>query len=175
MPPCEKRILIYGYGNPGRQDDGLGVIFSEKMNEWALKNHLRCLDFDSNYQLNIEDAATISEKEIVIFADASIEDFDSVKLTRVSPDNASIEFTMHAVSPSFVMKLCSDLYKKTPDIYLLHLKGYKWDFKEGLTMKARKNLNQALNMMQEILISDDLDIIRQKLDKITEKVLLNHY
>ena len=29
------RILIYGYGNPGRQDDGLGIRLSEELENWA--------------------------------------------------------------------------------------------------------------------------------------------
>lgn len=168
-------ILIYGYGNPGRQDDGLGNEFCEKMQEWAEKNNYSFLDFDSNYQLNIEDADRISEKEIVVFADASVEDIDSFQLTKVIPDHAKIEFTMHAVSPSFVMKLCQDIYKKTPHIYLLHLKGYKWDFREGLTARARKNLNAALKVMQGILAEEETGIILQKLESLTETVCCNNH
>ena len=61
-----KKVLIYGYGNPGRQDDALGILLVEKMELWAKENGLGFIDFDSNYQLNIEDAMAISEYDIVI-------------------------------------------------------------------------------------------------------------
>ncbi|NJK85082.1 MAG: hypothetical protein HC906_03035 [Bacteroidales bacterium] len=31
-------ILIYGYGNPGRQDDGLGVLLCERLLKWVHEN-----------------------------------------------------------------------------------------------------------------------------------------
>ena len=72
------QILIYGYGNPGREDDGLGIELVNKLEGWAAENQLSDIEFDNNYQLNIEDAEVISQKDLVIFADASeeeIEDF----------------------------------------------------------------------------------------------------
>jgi hypothetical protein len=42
------------------------------------------------------------------------------------------------------LDLCNKIYKKSPETYLLHLKGYEWDFKEGLTRDAENNLNDAV-------------------------------
>jgi len=30
-----KKTLIYGYGNPGRQDDAIGIMLVEKLEHWA--------------------------------------------------------------------------------------------------------------------------------------------
>ena len=68
------KILIYGYGNPGRQDDGLGNAFTNRIQEWVAIEGLHDFHFDSNYQLNIEDAEAISNMDLVIFADASEEE-----------------------------------------------------------------------------------------------------
>ena len=32
------RILFYGYGNPGRQDDALGIHFIDQMEIWIKEN-----------------------------------------------------------------------------------------------------------------------------------------
>jgi len=64
------QILIYGFGNPGREDDGLGIELARRLEDWSKKSGLPGITFDSNYQLNIEDAEVISEKDLVIFADA---------------------------------------------------------------------------------------------------------
>jgi hydrogenase maturation protease len=137
-------ILIYGYGNPGRQDDGLGNSFVEEIDKWIKEEKLTHIETDSNYQLNIEDADVIKDMEYVLFVDASIEDIDDFSLTRVDPSESHIEFTMHAVSTSFILDLCIKLYNKHPKTYLLHLKGYEWEFQEGLTDAAKENLEKAL-------------------------------
>ncbi len=149
------KILIYGYGNPGRQDDGLGNLFVEEAQKWAEAEGLDNISFDSNYQLNIEDAAEIADKDIVIFVDASIEDIESYQLTKITP-KSKVEFSMHSVSPAFVVKLCDDIYPQTPLAYLLHLKGYEWAFKEGITEKAMQNFKAAFDYIKPLLKSPEL-------------------
>ena len=151
-----KKVLIYGYGNPGRQDDALGILLVEKMELWAKKNGLESIDFDSNYQLNIEDAMAISEYDIVIFADASIEDIDGFIITPVTACQKT-EFTMHAMAPEFVLHLCQSLYNKFPDTYLVHLKGYEFEFEEGLTDRAQANLDMAFDMSIELFSVPEYD------------------
>ena len=141
------KVLIYGYGNPGRQDDGLGNAFVEKMGNWCKLKNISWIEVDSNYQLNVEDAETISHKDIVIFIDASMESIDDYCFTRAIPSESSIEFTMHAVSASFILDFCNKLYNKNPDCYLMHIKGYEWDLKEGLSDKANENLEKAFDFL----------------------------
>ncbi len=144
------KILIYGYGNPGRQDDGLGNAFVELLEDWVKEQKLEGFEFDSNYQLNIEDADAVADKDLVIFADASTENIESFILTPVDA-SAKVAFTTHAASPGYIVGLSKKLYNKFPPTYLLHIKGYKWEFKEGLTEKAKKNLENAAQFMMEKL------------------------
>jgi len=143
------KILVYGYGNPGRQDDALGVKLTENVEQWAQQENIPDVEVDCNYQLNIEDSERISHSDIVIFADASVEEIDDFIFTQVNPDDATIEFTMHAVSPSFVLDLCKKLYGKCPETYLMHIKGYEWEFIEGLTENALLNLAKATEFLKE--------------------------
>ena len=156
-----KRVLIYGYGNPGRQDDALGILLVEHMESWAKKNGLKSMDFDSNYQLNIEDALVISEYDVVIFADASIEDIADFEVSEVNPSQKT-EFTMHAMNPEFVLHLCQSLYGKYPNTYLVHIKGYEFEFLGELTEKADQNLNAALLHLQNIFSSTKVSLNRIK-------------
>ena len=141
-----KKVLIFGYGNPGRQDDALGVLLADHMEKWAEEKRIKSIDFDTNYQLNIEDALTISEYDMVIFADASIEQITGFKLTKVIPSQKT-EFTMHAMSPDFVLHLCQSLYDKYPATYLLHIKGFEFEMKETLTTLGKENLTLAYDFM----------------------------
>ena len=141
------KILVYGYGNPGRQDDGLGSELIRMLDLWLFDNNIDQVTTDTNYQLNIEDAANISNYKMVVFVDASIEDIEQYTFTSVSPSDARVEFSMHAVSPSFVIDLCQKLYQTSPEAWLLHIKGYEWDFKEELSENAKKNLEAAFSFL----------------------------
>jgi hydrogenase maturation protease len=61
------RIFVMGYGNPGRQDDGLGPAAAAEIDLLGWPN----IKTQDNYQLNIEDAIDVAEHDIVWFVDAS--------------------------------------------------------------------------------------------------------
>lgn len=146
-----KKILVYGYGNPGRQDDGLGVSCAKKLKEWAEKNFPGTIDVDMNYQLNIEDAEKISHYDKVIFADASCENIHQFAYTPLKPSDAQLEFSMHAIAPAYVLYLCRTLFGKQPVSHLLHIRGYEWGMQEGLTERAKENLEVSLHAMTGLL------------------------
>ncbi len=148
------KILIYGYGNPGRQDDGLGNELVRRLESWVSAQGLSGIEFDSNYQLNIEDAEAILGQDIVVFADASTEDIDDFALTPVSAES-KVSFTTHAASPGYIVQLAKELFGRIPQVYLLHIKGYEWDFKEGISEKASINLARAESSMKELLMQPE--------------------
>ncbi len=128
----------------------MGAAFVDKIDEWLATENLSNIATDCNYQLNIENVAEISDKDIVIFVDASTEDISNFVLTKVKP-SGKVNFTMHAVTPAFVVDLCSQIFNRTPKTYLLHIRGYEWDFKEGLSQNAEKNLNDAIRFIKDRL------------------------
>ncbi len=161
------RILIYGYGNPGRMDDGLGCRFTELFSQWAKEQNILNIEFDCNYQLNIEDAFTISEKDLVIFADASQEEIENFILTEVD-DSSDMSFTSHEASPGYIFHLCQKLFNKSPRTYLLHIKGYEWNFREGITSKAESNLNACVDFMKT-LFTENTDILENFINATLKK------
>lgn len=147
-----KKILIYGYGNPGRQDDGIGARFTELCEEWINSNNIQDITVDCNYQLNVEDAALIADYDTVIFVDASVvEDVEQYRLEPIKPDNARIEFSMHAVSVGYVADLCNKIYGKSPRSYVLHIRAYEFDFKEELTTGAETNMMAAFEFLKDFM------------------------
>lgn len=146
------KILFYGYGNPGRQDDGLGVIFVDRLEAWVKEQGIAQVGFDANYQLNIEDADTAAEYDVVIFVDASTEDIADFKLSQIEPSDKS-SFSMHSVSPAFIVHLCQDMYHQKPGAFLVHIKGYEWALQEGLTPQAEANLSKVLTFFKNKLLN----------------------
>jgi hydrogenase maturation protease len=145
------RILVYGYGNPGRQDDGLGVMLVEELDRWAIENGFTHIQTDSNYQLNLEDAAGIADYDVVIFADASKEEISNYNFESLSPSE-KVEFTMHAVAPAFILHLCKQIFNHEPEAYLLHIRGYEWEFMKEMTQEAHDNLIKAIDCVKDFIL-----------------------
>jgi len=133
------RILVYGIGNPGRRDDGLGPKLVSLVESERIEN----VDCDANYQLNIEDALTCSHYDVVIFADASKTAAPPFEFTELGPAR-EMAFTTHEMSPSSVLALTEELYARRPRAWLLAVRGYEWELAEGLSPQAEINLSAAL-------------------------------
>ena len=158
----KKQILIYAFGNPGRQDDGLGNRLIEELEPWLKEKGHDQVSTESNYQLNIEDADNIKDRDIVVFVDESIEDIDDFHLGLVEPSEGRSEFTMHAASHAFILALCIKLYRKHPETYLLQIRGYEWEFQEKLSSRAEQNLSLALDFIKERIRQEDFRLIISK-------------
>ena len=143
----ELKILIYGYGNPGRQDDGLGPIVADLIEKENFSN----VKIDSNYQLNAEDAVALADSDITVFVDASEDEkVETFNFFEVKPDD-EIGYTTHAMSAGSVLALCNTVYKKHPATYMLGIRGVEWGFKEELSQRGRQNLELAVSFLKDLL------------------------
>jgi len=142
------RVFVYGIGNPGRQDDGLGPLLAERLEGWVESEGLSDIKIDANYQLMAEDAHTVSEHDLVIFADASKEDISSYAVSRVEA-TGNIGFSTHSMTAESVVGLTLELYGTPPPVYMVHIKGYEWEYAAEMTEQALQNLNQV-----ELFIKD---------------------
>lgn len=132
--------LVYGIGNVGRQDDGLGWAFVD----WLEAQRL-CLSAEMRrgYQLLLEDAELISTKERVLFVDATKEaTVTSFTLKRAAP-RMDFSFTSHAISIPAIMATCQQCFEHLPIVYVLAIRGYEFGLEMGLTHAAQRNLNDA--------------------------------
>lgn len=138
----DNTVYIYGFGNPGRQDDGMGPAIIKKLED----DNIAGIVTDCNYQLNIEDAHNISRCSEVIFVDASIDAEEPFSFNRIEP-SPEITFSTHTMSPESVLALCKDLYDKDMEAYIMAIKGYEWDYEEGLSAKASDNFDKAYEFL----------------------------
>ena len=144
----KNKILVSGYGNPGRQDDGLGPVLIEKLEA----DNIAGVDLDSNYQLNIEDAYDIAESEVVFFVDASIDCKEPYEFNKLDAES-TITFTTHSMAPGSVLALCQEVFNKDVEAYVLAIRGYEWEFDTPMTAKAEGNLDAAYSFIREKLNS----------------------
>ena len=132
--------LIYGIGNVGRQDDGLGWAFID----W-LEGRGLCPQGETmrHYQLHLEDADLISHKKRVLFVDATkATDVETFQVENLKP-RMDFSFTSHAISIPAIMATCQQCFQRLPEVHLLTIRGYEWELQLGLTRKAEANLKAA--------------------------------
>ena len=101
--------LILGYGNPGRQDDGLGPAVANAIDQLGLPN----VTAYDNYQLNIEDALEVADHDVVWFVDASTAGAAPYAVS-VLAAVAKVEFTSHIMHPQTILAIAQQCYGKAP-------------------------------------------------------------
>ncbi len=142
----EPENLLVGIGNSGRRDDGLGWAFLDRIQQEAVF----CGRVEYRYQLQVEDAALISEVDHVIFVDSYRGDLpNGFQMMRCEPCN-EFEFTTHVLPPGAVLSLCRDLYKQAPQADVLLIQGTSWDLQVGISSEAERHLDNALQFFASI-------------------------
>lgn len=148
--------LILGWGNPGRGDDGLGPEFIRAFTELKIPGVVT----DSDYQLQVEDAAEVARFRRVLFVDADRRGVEPFWLGRLSPDG-NLAFSTHSVSAGGVLALARDLFQAEPEAWILGIRGYQFDeFGERLSIRARFNLDRALKYVESALLNGGLFEVR---------------
>lgn len=144
------KVLLYGYGNPARGDDGLGPELALAIEDLELP----AVVVDANYQLAIEDAAEIGGYEAVVFADASTVDRAPFGFSAVDgSDSAHIGWSSHIITPAHLVALAHDLFGNRVNAYILAIRGYEFaELSENLSSIAKENLAAAVAFARKALV-----------------------
>ncbi len=141
------RILVIGYGNPARADDGLGPALVERLEALGIPG----LTVESDYQLSIEHAAMAAEHDIVVFADADGSASEPFYLKPVGEEPPG-SFTSHSVAPGGILRIARSCFDASPAGYLLGIRGEVFEpFTEGLSPAAREGLEAALEYLPRFI------------------------
>lgn len=153
MTQAVVRLLVIGYGNPGRLDDGLGPALAEALELEGLDG----VTVESDYQLTVEDAEAVARHDAVVFVDASVDGAVPFALHAVAPTAGTpLHFSSHHLEPPDVLALARDLFGAAVPGYTLGIRGYAFDeFGEGLSPDAEANLAAALEYMLPLLRDPD--------------------
>jgi len=132
------RVLVLGYGNLGRQDDGLGPAAADEIRSLRLDG----VTAYDGYQLNIEDAMDVAAHDQVWFIDAA-KAGPPFEITSLAP-SATVDFTSHIVRPETILAIAEQCYERRPKAFLLAIRGHEFAFQEALTPAAGDNLRLAV-------------------------------
>jgi hydrogenase maturation protease len=147
-----KPILLVGYGNPSRGDDALGVLLLEQLPD----SYLQAVELLTDFQLQIEHALDLKNRQLVLFADASVANTKPIAFRQLQAvcDNS---YTTHAMNPAAVMQVYQDIEKTAPPpCFLLTMQAVQFELGEGLSETAVNSLQQAFVLVEKLLASPDL-------------------
>jgi len=138
-----KPLLLIGYGNPGRGDDGLGPALVARLESLGLTG----LETMSDYQLTVDMAHDVASFEAVVFADAAMSGPDPFSFSPVAP-GAPLSFTSHSQRPEGVLYLAETLFGGRAQGHLLGIRGYHFgEFSEALSPEATRNLDATVDFV----------------------------
>ena len=158
--------LIIGYGNPDRQDDGVGWHIlrnlAEKLgyqvpDDPGASIEISDQQVDIIYILQIfpELAETISQYDRVCFVDAHTSDIpDEISWVVLSPEYEKSPLTHH-MSPRTVLSIAATIFDKKPDALLVSVRGYHFDFKRELSPQTKQLASQAMQRIWTWLFNEN--------------------
>ena len=107
-------LLVIGYGNTLRQDDGVGPKVAEAVSSLALPG-VRTLACPL---LTPELAEAVSLARVVVFVDAAVDAPREVQTRKLAPAKSS-QVMAHAASPATLLALARDVFGHAPKAWLI--------------------------------------------------------
>ena len=142
------RVLILGYGNPLRSDDGLGWQVAVQLFRTNTSPEVLVLPC---HQLTPELAEPISRAETVLFIDSAREGKPGeFRCTEIRSQPGPVSFTHH-VSPSGLLDLSAELFGCCPRAYLLSICGESFELGEALSTTVSEHLPELKARVRELM------------------------
>jgi hydrogenase maturation protease len=157
-----KPILVFGYGNLSRGDDALGVLMLEHIEaRFSLEN----IDLLTDFQLQIEHALDLENRELVVFVDASVKSETAFEFTRLQSIR-DLSHTTHAMSPAAILDTYQTIKNETPPpCFLLAIGADSFELGEDLGEKAKQNLAKATEFMETLLNNPTFEFWQSQITK----------
>lgn len=134
-------LLIIGYGNPLRGDDGAGREAARRVERLGLPGVIVI----ESHQLLPEHAEVLSRVDEAIFVDAHNDlPPGSIQVTAVSPSKDP-QIGSHSSDPASLLALSTTLYGRTAEATLIAIPANDFDLCEGLSELAEAGVAEAVS------------------------------
>jgi len=144
-----QKTILFGIGNYGREDDGLGWLFLDKIEKSLPDNY----DIEYRYQLQVEDAEIAQNYDRVIFIDAHMSNFKKGFVWEKCTSKPSDTYTSHELNAESILYLTHTIYNKQPKAYILGITGTSYQLTIGLTKTAENNLAKSLDFFNDKILN----------------------
>jgi len=143
------RVLVIGWGNPARGDDGLAWHALKQLAAGPLGEDVAVL---LRHQLTPELAERVLPAERVIFVDASAQQPPGqIRCRRLSPAAGEPAFFSHHLAPGTLLALTQTLFGRCPEAFSLSVGGADFSFSDALSPRVRNSLPRLLRCIRRRL------------------------
>ena len=141
----QEKVLLIGYGNTLRGDDGVGPFVVSEVARRHADRFRACVV----QQLTPELCTILAEHDAVIFVDArSNVDGDACRLVPIE-NTDSPTWGTHLFSPASLLALTEELYGARPRAWCLAVPAEDFRLGEGLSVSARVSAKDAVRTIKE--------------------------
>jgi|SRR5436190_14324830 len=138
-------LLVLGYGNTLRSDDGVGRKVIEAIEALKLPD-VQTLSCDL---LTPELADPISHADCVVFVDAAVDAPAQVRLRPLAPADSS-QIMAHAADPRTMLALARDVFGHAPTAWWLTIPAQNMGIGEKLSAPAEQGVAKAVEKIREL-------------------------
>jgi len=142
-------VVVIGYGNPLRGDDGIGPQVIEQLKLRFPASEV--IELISCHQLNPELADDIARADHVIFIDATDKPAASdVVCESVIPQSAKRTYS-HQLEPASLLAMAADLYGTCTPGTMITVAGESFDRRIGLSARAERGVAQTMATVEQLV------------------------
>jgi hydrogenase maturation protease len=148
-------VLVIGYGNPLRRDDGVGPWLVEYVSGLIPDPSI---DWRTCLQLTPELAEPLSRAACAIFVDATAEGYPGqVACSRLEVlDDLPPGGVIHHLTPPGVLIVARVLYGACPDAYMLTVAGENFGYGQGFSPSVQAQLPLAIEYLSAAISTQAL-------------------
>ena len=138
-------LLVIGYGNTLRRDDGVGPKVAEAVAALGLPG-VRALACPL---LTPELAEAVSRADVVVFVDAAVDVPREVQMRKLAPA-ASAQVMAHAASPVTLLAVARDVFGSAPEAWWLTIPVEDLGIGEAFSPLAQRGFEIALREIKKL-------------------------
>jgi hydrogenase maturation protease len=156
------RVLVIGYGNSLRGDDGAGwhaaTVFERDLRS-AGADVLAC------HQLTPELAHDITHARLALLVDAcDAGEPGTVSVRRVEPGRPLPRAWSHNLDPTALVGLTETLYDTSPPVFLITITGAYFGYSDRLSPTVRRALPKIANTIDYLIRGEVEDVVAAHTD-----------
>jgi hydrogenase maturation protease len=142
------RILILGYGNPLRSDDGLGWQVAVELFRANRSPEVEILPC---HQLTPDLAPAVSRVETVIFIDCAQGGTPGEMCCQEVRSDFGVTTFTHHLTPAALLAMSSELFGACPRAYLLSIQGERYEPGDGFSNVVANRLDDLRARLRELI------------------------
>jgi hydrogenase maturation protease len=149
-------VLVIAIGNASRGDDAVAVLLLKRLAQWLEARGSPQCELLEEYQLQVEHAMDMLDRELVLFIDAGVGMKQPCSFARVEAAGDHTLFS-HALSPRALLSAYVRVYKSMPPpSFVLCVGGEEFELGTPPGRNAERNMEQAFGLLENLFAATNV-------------------